>query len=80
MTEFHLRVVQAGEDRVTFVRERLLKEGQERIGVPKEMLTDQGTQFTSELMAETSHFFFTFGRLHITAQCAMVLLIASMGR
>lgn len=26
-----------------------------RIGVPKEMLTDQGTQFTSELMAETSH-------------------------
>lgn len=25
-----------------------------RIGVPKEMLTDQGTQFTSELMAETS--------------------------
>ena len=25
-----------------------------RIGVPKEMLTDQGTQFTSDLMAETS--------------------------
>lgn len=25
-----------------------------RIGVPKEMLTDQGMQFTSELMAETS--------------------------
>lgn len=54
-----------------------------RIGVPKEMLTDQGTQFTSELMAETSRLL-SFRQLtttpYLTTRCAMVLLNASMGR
>lgn len=52
-----------------------------RIGIPKEMLTDQSTQFTSELMAETSRLL-SFRQLTTKPYHLMrvVLSNASMGR
>lgn len=42
-----------------------------RLGMPVEMLTDMGSQFTSELMAETSHLIhFDNRRLRRTTPCA----------